>query len=150
MAQNMADDVRRFREMFGEIADKVFIEATEKTVAGVAAKTNALVANSPVAEGDFVSDWDVGVNHWPFDVNTPPDPKKRKTARRLKAIIQTAKFGDTIFIENTDPAAGPLENGWSKQAPNGVMRLAARQWRRRVRTAGFAFGRRLKHKAKTG
>lgn len=37
--------------------------------------------------------------------------------------IETAKFGDSITVSNNLPYAERLENGWSQQAPQGMLKL---------------------------
>lgn len=135
----MEKGVAEFIRLFKEETDFIFVDATLRA-------SNSIVRLSPVDEGDYVADWDVKVGGWPSDSEQPADPGKRRTRARLREIIKTAKFGDAIFFENDDPAATKLEFGYSKQAPQGVVRLTARNWRRFVQGAARAALNKVKKK----
>lgn len=132
MEKGIADFIREFN------AEKDFImqEATTRV-------SNAIVRFSPVDEGEYVADWDVKIGGWPADSNPPNDPKKTKTRARLKDIIKDVKYGDAVFFENDDAAAIRLEFGYSKQAPQGVVRLTVRKWRGFVRGAAIVARKRV-------
>lgn len=95
--------------------------------------SNALVRISPVLEGEFVAELESGVNRVPQDTKRPFDPKKRKTRKRLKENFEDARWGDAIWFTNEDEAAGRIEFGYSKKAPQGVFRATARKWRGFIR-----------------
>lgn len=135
----MEKGVAEFFRLFKLENDQIFRDATQRV-------SNAIVRFSPVDEGEYVADWDVKVGGWPSDTDPPPDPGRRKTRARLKAIIAEAKYGDAVFFENNDGAAIPLEYGYSKQAPQGVVRLTVRKWRGFVRGAARAAQNRIKKK----
>lgn len=139
----MDKGVRIFRDLFLNETHEIFRDANRRTVTGTQKRSKAVLANSPVDEGEFVADWDAAKNRPPTQGENPDDPKKRATAARIIAVINTAQFGDKLFYENRDEVAVRLEFGYSKQAPQGVTRLAARQWRRQVRNAGRAAQRRI-------
>lgn len=42
--------------------------------------------------------------------------------------VAAAKGDEAIFLTNNLPYAVPLEDGWSKQAPNGMVGLVAAEW----------------------
>ena len=134
----MERGVREFMRLFEQESDFILRQSTEGVVTRLGAKSATVLKRSPVDKGDFVRDWDVAIGSWPSDTKPQPDPKKQTTAKRLRATIRKVKFGQSIFFENTDPAARPLEFGSSKQAPNGIVRLAGRSWRKQVQNAGRA------------
>ena len=127
----MEKGIAEFSRLFQAESDFIFQDATKRV-------SNSLVRLSPVAEGEFVSDWDAAIGHWPSDTKPPDDPKKTVTRRRLQDAIEDLKFGQTAFFENTDPVAVRIEYGYSKKAPQGVVRLTARRWRGFVRGAATA------------
>lgn len=106
--------------------------------------SNSLVRISPVDEGDYVADWDVNIGGWPSDSEQAPDSRKTRTRARLREIIKPVQYGQSVFFENDDPAALALEFGYSKQAPQGVVRLTARRWRGFVRGAAKAATMRIR------
>lgn len=132
----MEKGVKEFARLFAQQNTDIFREATKRV-------SNSIVRISPVAEGEFVADWDVGVNQWPSDTAQPPDRGRKKTRERLNAVISRLEYGQAAFFENDDPVAVRLEFGYSKKAPQGVVRLTARQWRRFVKGAGTAAQRRV-------
>lgn len=46
--------------------------------------------------------------------------------------IATAELGDTIYITNNLPYIEPLENGWSSQAPTGMVKTTVAEFNRIV------------------
>lgn len=48
--------------------------------------------------------------------------------QEIALAIAGAEIGETIFAGYTAAYAVPLEYGHSKQAPNGMVRLAAQRW----------------------
>lgn len=94
---------------------------------------SGLLRRSPVLTGRFRANWRVAINV--VDTSTssgtsraaPASPPDGEELARAASKIQTAKFGDTIHLSNSLPYAGRLEQGWSKQAPNGVLNETLRE-----------------------
>lgn len=100
-----------------------------------------VILKSPVDTGRFRSSWRVGVNTVDLTVEPPvTGGGTRDSAGRLRdaggrfvsgeksntnkeGAISSAKFGDSIYITNNIPYGPRLEGGYSKQAPNGMVRL---------------------------
>ena len=100
---------------------------------------NGVVERSPVREGSFRANWKI-TQHRPSKAKfkrsgsitspTPaPTPRKLKLspAGKIKVFISKL-YGSSsmpklpkIFISNNAPYAELLENGSSKQAPNGII-----------------------------
>jgi hypothetical protein len=100
---------------------------------------NGVVERSPVREGSFRANWKI-TQHRPStakfkrsgSVTSPtlaPAPRKLKlsSAGNVKVFISKL-YGKSsmpklpkIFISNNSPYAHLLENGSSKQAPNGII-----------------------------
>jgi hypothetical protein len=94
---------------------------------------DGVLALSPVDTGRFRNNWQIGLgvtNTQTTDTggmfqgtsvgSSAPDPQKL-------ALIGQAKFGVDVIISNNLPYALRLENGWSKQAPTGVLKVAYAQ-----------------------
>jgi len=68
-----------------------------------------------------------------FSVNKPDesyDPEKRdptrtQTLANARMAMASLRYGDVFYIVNTTPYGIFLEHGHSKQAPQGIFRLAA-------------------------
>lgn len=118
-----------------------------------------LIRRSPVDKGQFRGNWRVGVNQpdLTFDRNDKSDgaagsdPTSADLAK-VDGVIVNAKVGDIIHITNATPYATVLEDGWSGQAPSGMIALTAddlrasigvaiRQVRQRADAGEFAGGR---------
>jgi hypothetical protein len=126
-----------FAAVFKAQHDEIFRDATQRVSASI-------VRENPVDTGESVADWDVAIGTWPADTKPPNDPRRTRTRKRLREIISKARFGQAVFFENTDPAAVELEFGWSRQAPNGMVRLTARRWNKFVKGAVRAASNRYK------
>lgn len=106
----------------------------------------SIVMNTPWDTGRARGSWRVGVNR--TDLSVSPERKARSTSggaaaagramTRAAPHIARAKFGDTLFITNNLPYIVPLENGHSKKAPNGMVKLTVTEieayWSQLVRS----------------
>lgn len=127
----MDKGIKEFVRLFAAQKDFIMQDATKRV-------SNSIVRLNPVLEGESVADWDVAIGVWPADTKPPHDPGKRITRKRLQDVIKRVVFGQAVFFENTDPVAVRLEFGYSKKAPQGIVRLTARRWRGFVKGAGRA------------
>ena len=128
-------DLKDFGRKFRAENDFIMFEATRRLF-------NAVIRRSPVAEGEFVSEFDIGVNKVPRDVKREHLGPRAKTAARKRFAQELAKvdFGDFVILDNHDPAATGIEFGQlsPRKAPQGVIRVSAKSWRRFVRGAAAA------------
>lgn len=91
---------------------------------------SSVINLSPVDTGRFRANW-----------NVAPGAPDRSTgeftnAERSQAEAQKAlslELGGVIYMTNSLPYAKRLEDGWSKQAPTGMVRKSAIQFARFVR-----------------
>ncbi len=96
----------------------------EQVRAGLMMMSDRIIDQSPVDTGRFK-------NNWIPSVNNPVTSKKDtvdKSGSRAKALVRTSleklKPGDTWYLRNNQPYGVRLEyEGWSRQAPNGFLRL---------------------------
>lgn len=91
-----------------------------------------LLLRSPVDTGRFRGSWRIGVNKVdltfepPMEKGSGPTPGSAPVGSeiaRAEGVIKTAVFGDTIHISNSLDYGEFLENGSSRQAPQGMLRL---------------------------
>jgi hypothetical protein len=134
VSSNFQDFDRRLREHAARVPERV-AAAHQELAREVLAD---LVELSPVDEqegGDFLGAWNASVGA----PDTGPgvrDPDGAATFARGEAAIEQAPPFAVIYLTNASPHAGPIEHGWSEEAPQGVMaqalaRLRARLARRR-------------------
>lgn len=83
-----------------------------------------VVRRSPVATGRFRGNWIVSVGGANGATFEQVDPSGGRTISAGMSVL--AGYPDTlppIYIQNNLPYANRLENGWSKQAPQGMVAL---------------------------
>ena len=82
-----------------------------------------VLLRSPVDTGRFRGSWRVGINA--TDLSSLGPQKRGGNALRAsegeQKKISTAVLGDTVFISNNVPYAKKLEEGSSRQAPQGIL-----------------------------
>lgn len=89
----------------------------------------AVVLKSPVDTGRFRSNWNVSVAapDFTFTDSTNSNRGLTEAARAL-----TLPVGGVVFISNGLPYANRLEYGYSKQAPQGMIRTSVIEFRQFV------------------
>lgn len=108
----------RFRARFAKRIEKAkgkFELFIKKLVVDIDA---SLVLKSPVDTGRFKANWVVGNGF----VNTTTTESLQ--AANNEPLINSIKVnGQTIYLTNSLPYANRLEYGWSKKAPQGMVRI---------------------------
>lgn len=98
------------------------VDAVTRAIALEALKR--LVQRSPVDTGLFRNSWQVGLD----TINTATGSPGTNGGGALTdgaAALSQARAGQTIAITNSLPYAERLEDGWSQQAPNGIVAITA-------------------------
>lgn len=88
------------------------------------------VAGKGYVGGRFRANWNVSYGAIDYSVTESTD-RSKSDAEVSKAA--TLAIGGTIYMTNSLPYALKLENGYSKQAPIGMVRLSAVEFARAVR-----------------
>lgn len=70
-------------------------------------------------------DWVLGVNSVPEGETGRLDPSGEATLADIRSAIPQKAGGNIYYITNNAPHARPLEDGWSTQAPAGMVGLTA-------------------------
>jgi len=100
-------------------AIKDFSEQPEKVIRGtLIAMGSKIIKRSPVDTGRFR-------NNWQFSIDAPAtgkDPGAGNEAQLMNAANKLVA-GNTFYMTNNLPYAERLEYGWSKQAPQGMVRV---------------------------
>ena len=116
-ALNLADFAAKAKGNADQVVRKVAIDALSN-----------IVLRSPVDTGRFRANWLVSVDEPAQDILDDVDPSGAEAIQSGSAALSDAVAGPAIFITNNLPYALRLENGWSKQAPSGMVRLAAAEF----------------------
>ena len=94
-----------------------------------------VVLRSPVDTGRFRANWNFSINS-PDTSSSETTDKARGTQQAMKALQYGA--GQIVYLTNALPYARRLEHGWSKQAPNGMVKVSAVEFTRFVQQAAQA------------
>lgn len=115
-AQEFAIEVdREWAEMMGGIRQAVVYIATE----GLA----KVQTKSPVDTGQFKSNWLVSVGALDPSIHEGVGGAFAAKSSAALASYAAAEGFPVIYLANNLPYARRLENGWSSQAPNGMVAL---------------------------
>lgn len=116
-AREFAIDLKRFgkvtREQAQMIFRKIIIDLDTRVVLG-----------TPVDEGRARGNWFPSLNA-PSDAMdwASLSPSGGEAVQRATALAMSAKIGDVAWLTNNLPYILPLENGHSRQAPQGMVDL---------------------------
>lgn len=81
-----------------------------------------IVSRTPVDKGGARANWNVGLERNDTTTNHAPDPSGQTAITRANETLSRVQSNNTrIFITNALPYINRLENGWSDQAPNGMV-----------------------------
>ena len=124
-------DLAKFVEKAGKRAD----EAVGGIVLGLHAKVDA---RSPVGDatywkspppagyvgGHFRGNWQLGIGSVPGGTLARIDADGSTVRAEFAATVPEKTTGNVFYIANNLPYARRLEDGWSRQAPRGMVGLA--------------------------
>jgi hypothetical protein len=112
-----------------------------------------VVLKSPVDSGRFRSNWQVSIGTRPSGTVSyagtetigeragNKGPVYEATIAKSRGIANTANAGDTIYIANNLPYAMRLEEGYSGQAPAGMVTLAVQEFAATLKRIGLEISR---------
>lgn len=106
--------------------DKFFTEEVEGQTLLVTQKLgmealSRVVLRSPVDTGRFRGNWTVSINQPDGSMSDAVDPAGGATIAKGASAITGIREPRIVYVQNNLPYAERLENGWSKQAPAGVV-----------------------------
>jgi len=107
--------------------DKEWLDAQEdmhKTIIAIAIEAMASVQRrSPVDTGQFRANWLLSVDTPDLSVQEGPGGALAAKSSTAIASYAAVQGFPVIWLQNNLPYAGRLEDGYSKQAPNGMVAL---------------------------
>jgi hypothetical protein len=132
-------DLQKFAEKTAEKADL----GVARIVVGVSAE---LDRRSPVGDatywknpapkgytgGRFRGNWQLGVGVVPAGETGAIDKTGAETQGRIIAAVPQNAAGNVFYLMNNVPYARRIEEGWSRQAPQGLVGLTVIQYQRIV------------------
>lgn len=123
---SFAEDLAKYCKAAGEKVELVVRKTALELQAG-------MIEKSPVDTGRFKSNWMCGIGGINTDIGAAPGSN---ALTRTGVVLETWRPGQTIVLSNSLPYAKRLEyEGWSKQAPNGMVRLTIQDFAQAVKRA---------------
>ena len=114
---NFAEQIRHFTDKAEARAN----HAVKNIIGDIA---DELIFRTPVDTGRARANWQLGINQINKKVNPNTfDPEGDATSNKLYSLIPQNVLGLSIYIANSVPYIYDLENGKSRQAPNGMIKL---------------------------
>ena len=121
-----------FSVPLGQLAEKLKADIDLVARKATADVFRSVVLKSPVKTGRFRANWNVSSGAADASTTASID-QGRGQAEAAKAL--TIPAGGVAYITNGLPYAAKLENGSSKQAPAGMVRLSAMEFAQHVQKA---------------
>jgi len=121
MTQQFAAQVRRFSNETQAKLDLAVRKITLDVFENV-------IVMSPVDTGRFRGNWMPAVGSVPSGTVEAVDPSGGSVRARVQGVTNGVRAGDVIFMVNNLPYAERLENGWSRQAPAGMVALTVQRF----------------------
>jgi hypothetical protein len=91
-------------------------------------KSNYSMSGAGYVGGRFRGAWMLSIGSPSSSIGTAIDPTGDDTKAAHAATVAGAKAGDVVYFQNNMPYAQRLEQGWSKQAPIGMVALTVVEW----------------------
>ena len=114
---------------FGEVPEKL----VRGTLLGL---TSRIIKRSPVDTGRFRNNWQATTNAPAAGQVQGSDKTGNKAVDAARTQVNKLQMGQDFYLSNNLPYAHRLEFGWSKQAPNGMLRLSIAELQQRMNEAG--------------
>lgn len=91
-----------------------------------------LVERTPVESGAARAHWGASINTPIAEQTQQTDPSGAASIAEIDRVAERAKFGDIVFILNAAPHVKKLEDGYSDQAPVGMVAVTVAEGRQIV------------------
>lgn len=122
----------RFRLSLASFERK-FAGNVDKLVRAVALDiTGTIVKRTPVDTGRARGNWMLTVGAPSSATVTQLDPAGAMAQAKALGALASYRPGASVFIVNNLPYIIPLEYCSSKQAPGGMVRITAREWKAKI------------------
>jgi hypothetical protein len=121
-------EIARFAEKAGRNADLVIRKVGIELLSSV-------IKKSPVDTGRFRANWNVSLGNPDYSTSDATDKGGAVSIARGAAALSGFGTGGVAYITNNLPYAQRLENGYSTQAPAGMVRITVAQFQDFIRDA---------------
>jgi len=96
-----------------------------------------IIMRTPVDTGRARANWQVAIGTIPSGTLELNDKSGQATINKVQAASMGVVAGDVIYLTNNLPYAVPLEEGYSKQAPAGMVALTVQDFQSVVAQIGI-------------
>jgi hypothetical protein len=96
---------------------------------------SGMIEMSPVDTGRFKGNWQVGIGGVNPAANDEPDKSGASVLGRTQVALATWKPGQSIWLTNSLAYAQRLEDGSSRQAPSGMVKLTVQSYAEALKKA---------------
>jgi len=96
-----------------------------------------IILKSPVDTGRFRGNWQLAIGSVPEGTLELDDKTGTATIAKGAATVMGINAGDTIYFANNLPYARRLEEGYSQQAPAGMVALTIQEFQSIVSAIGI-------------
>ena len=138
-------DLQKFAEKAGRKADDVVGNVVVRVAAELDRRSpvgDATYWKNPAPKGyiggHFRANWQLGVGTRPTAEVAGVDPSGARTLGAIIAEVPEEAAGRVYWLVNNAPYAQRIENGWSRQAPQGLVGLTVVMFQQIVREAAEA------------
>jgi hypothetical protein len=118
---SFTDDLRRFErktlDKMSRAARKITLEAFSN-----------VIMMSPVDTGRFRGNWQAAIGDIPGGTVEAVDPNGTVVIAKVQGVTAGMEPGDVIYMANNLPYAQRLEDGHSRQAPAGMVKLTVQRF----------------------
>ncbi len=125
---SLGDQIRAVAKKTGETLDQVHINVTLKLF-------NAIVYDTPVDTGAARGGWIPSIGAPVLAPNGRIDQDGGSVRAEIEAVVGSATTDDITFFSNNVEYIIPLEYGWSRQSPEGMVRINVARFRRMLHEA---------------
>ena len=120
---------KSLQEQLKAIADKRIEDVEDIMSASMLRMGNRIILDSPVDEGRFVNNWMSAVDRVDKSTRNTVSVGGADSRKDLLEVTSNIQIGATFYFSNSLPYAHRLEyEGWSAQAPKGMVRVNAMYW----------------------
>lgn len=138
--QKFAVDFAKMLARAGDKAEQVVKKSAIQVLSAIEIKSpvgdpDSWASPAPPAYtgGQFRANWNLSIESMDTSTTEDKDPSGEAAVKRAQGRIESYKLGDRIFITNSLPYAYRLEyEGWSRQAPQGMVRITALEFEKYV------------------
>ena len=89
----------------------------------------SVIYQTPIDKGVLRNNWFATIGKPSTETTDESDKIGNGTVARMESVVNAADWENTVFMTNNLPYSIPIEyDGWSAQAPQGMVRINTARW----------------------